>query len=169
MLYNYSDVIKLFDTIAKVVKQPGDHEYSEELSCYVSYNRVTEIIDHLVNGGLTIDDYIFVHKGIERMKKHKDFVFIGDIFHVADPIDLKNFYHQTVFHFGSKAAEMINDECLFGKAYCNAMKRCNKSSKYQDLVNIPDARSIFAELKKILVRKERDGYIITDEVRQYMK
>lgn len=168
MLYNYSDMTKLFETISKVVKKPGDFEYSEELRCYVSYNRATKIIDHFVNGGVTADDYIFVHKGIEHMRP-KCYINRYSAFDGFDPIELKNTYHNMVSLFGGdEAAKLIDGKNIFGKAYCNAMKRCNRSST--KLYSIPDAKTVFEEFSKLLKRKVYDGAIIDDDkMLQYMK
>lgn len=108
----------------------------------------------------------FKHNSLKE-KYHVDImsVSIYDVFNGYEPIELKNLFHDLVFHFGWKAVDAIDDFCLFGRAYVNAVKECGNNNYCQ----IPDAKMVFEQLSKLLKRMERDGFVINDELRQYMK
>lgn len=166
MLYNYSDMSKFFNVISKIEPNSG-LIYIDEIKGYCSYNYAYNLLGHVLYGGLTMDDYKFIHESINNMMDKA--CYIGNIFNYYDPIVLKNLYHNFVNLFGDKAPEMIESNSVFGHAYVNAMKRYNKSCKYQDLTSIPDAKTIFEELKKLLNRMERDGFRIDSEFHKYMQ
>lgn len=166
LYYTYSDISDLFDLISNYVKQPGDCAYVDELHDYISYNGACKILDRILNGGITADDHRFIRDGIQSMKT-KGEICMFNVFGGYHPIDLKGYYHQTINVFGPKSFDLIENNNIFGKAYCNAMKRCNKSSNKLDC--IPNARMIFEELKKLLKRMENNGYKISNNVRMFME
>ena len=88
-----------------------------------------------------------------------------DVFNGYEAIELKNLFHELVFHFEWKAVDAIDGFCLFGRAYANAVKECGNNYYCQ----IPDAKMVFEQLSKLLKRMERDGFVIKDELRRYMK
>ena len=168
IIYEYADAINVFELFSELKPDEG-MVYIPEIKSYTSYRSASAILDDYLNGKVNKYDYKFLHGAIASMRKKGSPILSCDVFDGSDPIELKNFYHNAVSNFGWKAAEMIENHSLFGKAYCNAMKYCNKSCKYQDLTSIPDAKLIFEELKKLLNRKQRDGYEIIGVVRQYMQ
>ena len=88
-----------------------------------------------------------------------------DVFNGYEAIELKNLFHDLTFHFEWKAVDAMDKFCLFGRAYSNAVKRAG-NNRY---CMLPDAKAVFEELSKLLKRMERDGFVINDELRQYMK
>ena len=86
---------------------------------------------------------------------------------VDDIVGLKNTYHDFVNRFGWKAAEMIRKDSWFGKAYYNALVFA--SNGYGKQIQLPPAKMIFEELKKLLTRASYHGFIIDNEsVKKYM-
>lgn len=166
MLYNYSDMSKLFETINKNVTRDGGMVYIDEINSYSSYNHLNKLLKHILDGGVTIDDYQFIHSAIAYMNK-KESVTLYKAFNGYDPIELKNFYHQSINCFGDKAIELIGSTSIFGHAYVNAMKRCNKSE--DELYSIPNAKTVFEEFSKLLKRMKYNGAYIDDELCQYMQ
>lgn len=83
------------------------------------------------------------------------------------PVDLKNQFHNIIQLFDVDGFKLIQKKGWFGKAYCNACLRASNGRVYN--LCLPDAKMIFEELSKLLHRAEANGFIIDDEVRQYMK
>lgn len=165
MLYNYSDVTNLFKTINNTVKNPGDYAYVDGLG-YVHHYEAYNALTHLLDGGVTTEDYLFIHRSIDMLNKPIN-VNIYSAFSGYSPVDLKDIYHNMVSLFGGdNVAELISSKNIFGRAYCNAMKRCNKSAS--NLYSIPNAKLVFEEFRKLLKKMMYNGAIIDDEIRQYM-
>ena len=166
MLYNYSDVSKLFETINNKIKNPGDYAYVDGLG-YVHHYEAYSALAHLLDGGMTVEDYIFVHNGINCINQQPK-LNVYSAFSGYNPVDLKEVYHIMVYLFGgNEVAELIGSKNIFGKAYCNAMKRCNKSTT--ELYAIPTAKLVFEEFSKLLKRMMYNGSVIDDdEIRQYI-
>ena len=88
------------------------------------------------------------------------------IFGCIDIVALKNEYHNFVNRFGWEAAEMIRKDCWFGKAYYNAL--IFASNGYGKQIQLPPAKIIFSELKKLLTRAAYHGFIIDESVKKYL-
>ena len=87
------------------------------------------------------------------------------IFHGEDPTELKNFYHKCIEHFGWKAVQAIEDECIFGKAYINALRYAGNN----DQAVIPTAKLVFEELSKLLKKYQYAGFEIAEDAKEYLQ
>ena len=87
------------------------------------------------------------------------------IFDGHDPIKAKDFYHSCIRHFEWQAIPVIENDCLFGKAYANAFRRAGDNYFCQ----IPSAKMVFEELAKLLRKLAGEGYVIAEDAKEYLR
>lgn len=150
--------------------------YEELVDTIPQINNNQDAVDYC-NGIYTADGYRAVCKSIKKSREFYNhnklyrYTALSDtitkyiIFRGEDPVELKNFYHKCIQHFEWDAIPIIEDDCMFGKAYANAFRRAGNNYYCQ----IPDARMVFEELSKLLRKCQCSGFIIAEDAKEYLR